>query len=421
MNTDLKGKKLLILGANRTELEIIKAAQEMGIYTIVTDNHIDWTKAPAKYAADEAWDISWSDTVALEKMCREHNVDGCMAGFSERRVQYAKELCLIMDYSFYADGADLPTISDKLKFKDVCIKSGVTVPKAYNYDDDITYPVIVKPADNGGSRGITICYTKEELDEAHKKATHNSDSGRVLIEQYITAEELMVYYVVHDGQCTLSAMCDRIMQSFDSNITQLPIGYFYPSKYLTSFKQNSDIKFQKLIENLGIKNGLIAFQCFAQDDDFIPFDPTFRLDGTMTYRLTDYLNQSNVLKMMIQYSLIGSMGNDQIINKAEKPDIHSIGFQIPILLSHGKISTIIGMDEVSKMKSVYFVNTRMKVGDSCYKYADFSQIFSRIHIHVDDEHELVEVIENIYSKVDVLDENGKSMIIGRLNTKRWEK
>lgn len=420
MKTGLEGKKLLILGAYSTEIEIINAAKRMGVYTIVTDNHIDWTQAPAKYVAEEAWDISWSDTDALAKLCREHGVDGCMAGFSERRIQSAEHLSSVMGYTFYADGADLAVICDKLKFKEACIKSGVSVAKAYKYGDDITYPVIVKPADNGGSRGITICYTKEELDEAYEKAMQNSDGGRIVIEQYITADEIMVYYTVHNGQCTLSAMCDRIMQRFDSKITQLPIGYYYPSKHLSSFKQNCDEKFQKLIKNLGIRNGLIAFQAFAFEDDFIPFDPTYRLDGTMTYHLTEQLSGANVLEMLIRYSLTGSMGDDNEIAQIEKPGFDKIGFQLPILLTQGKISSIVGMDEIAAMENVFFINTRMQIGDVCDKSADFSQIFCRIHMCFDDANTLAETVEKIYSTIDVLDEKGNSMVIGRLDTEKWK-
>ena len=57
-------------------------------------------------------------------------------------------------------GADLAVICDKLKFKEACIKSGVSVAKAYKYGDDITYPVIVKPADNGGSRDYDLLYER---------------------------------------------------------------------------------------------------------------------------------------------------------------------------------------------------------------------------------------------------------------------
>lgn len=64
---NLTGKKLLILGATAGEISLVKRAQKYGIYVIVTDNHTDYTLAPAKNVADEAWDISWSDIDTLEK------------------------------------------------------------------------------------------------------------------------------------------------------------------------------------------------------------------------------------------------------------------------------------------------------------------------------------------------------------------
>ena len=80
-------KKLLILGSTYHEIDIIKRAHTKGIYTIVTDNNLDWSKSPAKYVADEAWDISWSDIDKLYDKCVEVGVNGVIAGFSEFRVE----------------------------------------------------------------------------------------------------------------------------------------------------------------------------------------------------------------------------------------------------------------------------------------------------------------------------------------------
>ena len=65
--------KLLILGATYNEIDIIKCARNKGIYTIVTDNNLDWSKSPAKYIADEAWNISWSDIDTLYKKSIDNN------------------------------------------------------------------------------------------------------------------------------------------------------------------------------------------------------------------------------------------------------------------------------------------------------------------------------------------------------------
>lgn len=415
---DLIGKKLLILGGYQTEIEIINEAKRLGVYTIVTDNHTNWSEAPAKLVADEAWDISWSDIDKLFEKCKETNVDGCIAGFSEKRVFYAQRLSNRLGTPFYGDGAKLGSLFDKNKFKDACISCGVTVPKEYRYDDKIDYPVIVKPTDNGGSRGITICYSKSELEEAYEKAKSFSDARKAIIEEYICADEVMLYFTVCDGNVELSAMCDRYMERFFDKITQLPVAYYYPSKHLKYVNKEIKDKFKKLIDYFSIKNGLIAFQSFVRDGDIIPFDPTYRLDGTMSYHIVEEVNGNNILSQLINYSLTGTMQIKHGIQ--ENPIFNKIGFQIPILLKKGIISQISGMDKLLQNDNILHIFQMYKTGDEMYHEADFSQIFCRIFICVENKSQVNEIVNFIYSNLCIFNENGEDMIIGRFDCSRLE-
>lgn len=413
---EFKGKKLLILGATLMEIEIIKEARRMGIFTIVTDNHVDWADAPAKYVADEAWNISWSDMETLSLKCQENHVDGCIAGFSEKRIACAQNLCSILSLPFYADGAYLDVIIDKVKFKKACVDSNLIVPKSYSYADKKDYPVIVKPADNGGGRGVSICYTDVEFEEAYRKALDASISKNIVVEQYIVADETMVYFTVHNDDVTLSAMCDRYMHHFKNGLTQLPIGYFYPSKHLDILIDFNLNKYKTLIANLGIHNGLIAFQAFVVGRDVIPFDPTYRLDGTMAYHMIEAINGCNVLSMLIRYSLMGSMGDDENINKTECPRFNKIGFELPILLKDGKISNVMGLDVISLLKPVVHIAQIHNIGDVMLKTADFSQIFCRIHMVVDTIDDLKQCINEVYDLLRIEDNYGKDMIICKMDS-----
>lgn len=401
--------KILILGAYRTEIEIVEAARNKGLYTIVTDNHDNWADAPAKIVADEAWNISWSDIELLATRCREENIAGVMAGFSEKRVINAKKLCAILNLPFYAESSDLDIITDKFLFKQCCKKSGIPVPKEYVYGEHIDFPVIVKPADNGGSKGITVCYNEYELEDAYQLAMTFSDTKEVIIEEYIVADETMSYFVVADGESHVSAMCDRYMYYFGNGITQLPIGYRYPSKYLNILTSQETLKrFASLISNLKIKNGLIAFQSFARNNELIPFDPTYRLDGTMTYHITEAINNANSLSMLIDYSMTSSMSDDII---KENPDFDHIGFQLPILLSKGTISKIEGLDKIRNLEGVIHIFQCHSIGAEMFKLADFSQIFCRIHMVVSSINKLKENIDSIYELIHVVDADGNDMII----------
>lgn len=418
MNQDIKAKKLLVLGAYATEIEIVNEAHKMGLYVIVTDNHENWEDAPAKKIADEAWNISWSDMELLCQKCQSEHVDGVMAGFSEKRIYSAQRLSELLRKPFYANGAQLNVVIDKILFKRACIDSGITVPKVYQYGDKIEFPVIVKPADNGGSKGITVCHALRDFEAAYQKALDASDNKTVVIEQYIVADETMVYFTVHNGIADVSAMCDRYMHHFGTEITQLPIGYYYPSKHLDIFLKYNLEKFRLLIKKLGIKNGLIAFQSFVVGNDVIPFDPTYRLDGTMTYHICNSITGTNVLNMLIRYSLTGSMGEDAMITKVERPAFKKVGFELPVLLRKGIISTIEGLDEVKSFSQVIHVFQSHFVGESMAKDADFSQILCRIHMVAEDNQTIAETIHEIYNLLKVTDEKGEDMIICRVSPER---
>ena len=412
-------KKLLILGATYTEVEIINAAKHMNLYVIVTDNHTDWSLAPAKYCADEAWDISWSDIDTLKTMCLNHGVNGIMAGFSEKRVICAQKLCELLNLPFYAEGSDLDIITDKIKFKHACIKSGVKIPKEYNMGANIKFPVIVKPVDNGGGRGISVCENTEDLQIAYELAISCSDSKEVVIEDYIVADETMSYFVVSDRQIYLSAMCDRYMYYFGDGIAQLPIGYMYPSSHLELLLNEENIQpFKKLISNLNIDNGLIAFQSFVRGGDIIPFDPTYRLDGTMTYHITNAINNVNVLSMLINYSMTGSMSCEVL---KENPKFPSNAFQLPILLTKGRIMTIDGIEEIKSLKNVIYFYVQKQVNDEMSKVADFSQIFGRVHLVVNSYEELVKDIEDIYALIDIRDDENSDMVIRAVKDELFRK
>lgn len=415
MRTDSIKKKILVLGATKSEVEIVRKAQEKGYYVIATDSHENWENAPAKLAADEGWNISWSAVDQLKAACETNQIDAVMAGFSEKRVFAANRLSVAIHRPFYANGADLDSLFDKYKFKQACIDAGIRVPRSFTIDSDVAFPVIVKPADNGGSRGISICYDRDELNAAYEKAMNWSDAKQVLIEEYLTADEIMVYFTVCSGEVILSAMCDRLMKRFDDRITQLPIAYYYPSKYLNIFTEYNFDKFKRLLRNLNIQNGLIAFQSFVIGNDVIPFDPTYRLDGTRTFYFTEFNNHISALDMLIHYSVYGEMGDYAEIVSKENPRFQHVTFEFPVLLTKGKIAHVAGMEEARKIPGVVSLIEEHGIGEVMEKSADFSQMLCRVFVCTDSLAELKKIVARVFSLIRVESDTGEDMILYRLD------
>ena len=99
----------------------------------------------------------------------------------------------------------------KDNFKNTCRKYGVPVVPEYYLDeiDKIEYPVIVKPVDSSSSKGISICQNRQQLDAAIEKALSFSVRKKILIEKYMDGLEVIIYYVIQNGNPTMVAMCDR--------------------------------------------------------------------------------------------------------------------------------------------------------------------------------------------------------------------
>ena len=230
-NDVIKGKRILIIPASRQMYTIVEIAKRMGLYTIVSD-YYDEEKSPAKKIADEAYNISWTDLDALEKLCREKQVDGVFSGFSESTIMYAAKLSERLGTPYYATVEQLEIMSDKSKFKELCRKNGIKVVEEYQVDlsdidgsiqnQNIRYPVCVKPVDSAGSRGITVAYDADSLKKSIEYALTFSASKNVVVEQYMTGQESCLTYTLQNGEIVLSTMSDAQLSNTEKGHLNLP-------------------------------------------------------------------------------------------------------------------------------------------------------------------------------------------------------
>ena len=100
MNFNLQNKKLLILGGDSFSVDIVKTAQSMGVYTIVTDWY-DTKRSPAKLVADEYWNISIEDYDLLSQKIKECGIDGIFTGFTDSYLLPYQHLCELNNLPSY--------------------------------------------------------------------------------------------------------------------------------------------------------------------------------------------------------------------------------------------------------------------------------------------------------------------------------
>ncbi|MGN1157366.1 MAG: acetyl-CoA carboxylase biotin carboxylase subunit family protein [Agathobacter sp.] len=411
-----KGKKLLILGATTGEVSLVKRAQSFGVYVIVTDNNTDYTLSPAKYVADEVWDVSWSDIDTLEKLCQENRVNGVTAGYSEFRIENLIKLCERLKLPCYATMEQLEITRDKIKFKNECRKNNVPVVKEYASVDEVEqFPVIVKPVDRAGSIGISVANNKEELQKAYEYAMEMSVKKQVIIEQFIyLADKMDVYYAVEDGRIELLSSNDAINASDNGFSKVVQSSWVYPEKHLRAVLDKEDKNLRKMITGMGIKYGCIFFSGFVdQNEEFVFFECGFRLEGGHQYEYVSRKGPINFLDLFIWHALTGNTkGMERTPDK--NPNLKCV--TINFYAKSGVIAEIKGAEEISKMEDCSLAIISGRVGQKC---DDNKAILSKIAMFSfcnESPDKIKEDLDEAYRVFSVKDESGNDMIYDRIDT-----
>lgn len=408
-----QGKKILLLGAHALTIHLINKAKEMGIYTIVTDYVKD---APAKKVADEAYDISTLDIDALVQLARDKKVDGVFTGYVDINLAPCCKVCNALGLPFYATLEQLEQTMNKVNFKNNCRKYGIKVvddvPEELLDGDygKVNYPVIVKPADSYSSKGISVCFKKEEMTDAIEKAFGMSTCKQIVVEQYIEAEDVYLYFTIQDGKLSLSAMADRLLNEEQYGCAPQPVGYFFPSKYIDLYYEKVHDNLQKMMSGLGIKNGSFFLQGFIVENDIVFFEMGLRLSGGAGYLQIERQNQINQVEMHLRYALTGKFDGWDL-ESYDNPRFERPACVLVVLLKDGKVKTIEGLESIKEHENIFHILQFKHVGDELNARGTLNQVFARIYMDGKDTEDLRETISFVKSTLSITDTDGKNMIL----------
>lgn len=414
-NPSLVGKKLLFLGGSVHEVDLVKRARELGVYTIVTDYN-DPEESPAKQFSDEYWMISWSDIDLLEKKCTETKVDGVIAGYSEFRVENMIKLCKRLDLPCYCTEQQLEITRDKALFKETCRRYHIPVVKEYGSVAAVThFPVIVKPVDRGGSIGISVASNMDELEKAYAYAMEMSVCRQVIIEDYIVnGTKFDAYYAISGGEITLLATSDTINAQSNGCDKVIQSGWTLPSKHQNRFERYVDQAIRAFLKGIGIRDGFIFFSGFVTEGQFVFFETGFRLSGGHMYRFFKEMHYPDIQDIFIYHALTGhSIG---VARDREQLDTEIKCLIINFYAKKGRLSAVSGLEEIEKMDTCGLVLPSCRVGSMCKDDKAILTKLLMVHLYGYEPSRLAKDAEKVYALYQAKDENGDDMVFDRMNT-----
>ncbi len=405
-------KKLLILGSDFFTLQCAIEAKKMGVY-VITSDLMNWS--PTKEASDEQWMVSTRDIDGLCEKCIENGVTAAICGASDTNLDCLRELCKRLNFPLYCSSDMAWQASrDKSLFKKMCLKNNVSVPQPYYVSENpteeeisqIKFPVVVKPVDNSGNRGMSYCNNKEELRSAIDYAVGKSKKGKFIVERKLVGEDYHINYAVANGEIKLASYA-QLFHNPDGAANIYSFEY-NSQKYYQQYLDEINDSLISTFKELGCSDGIVWADVMRDTTDgkFYVLEMGYRFPSALaSCHLLESITGFNACKWMVEYAL----SIPHSLNNIKSENISSelkLGFIHFFTVRSGKIAKIEGLNKIKEFNKIY-VDMPKREGSEIIGMAPFANIA----FLCGDTERMIEKLKFINNIFKVFNEDGEDILI----------
>ena len=238
-------KSVLIFGVGPLQKSIIGRAKKMGLYTVGIDPAAE---AACKDEVDAFEVVGGQDFEGTCAVVEKYGIDAIVTAATDKPLVMMARVAEKYGFPFYSvETAKWST--DKFQMKQRFIEGGVPCAKGRLVKrvedvEDFEYPVIIKPRDNSGSRGVKLCRSKEELKFSMNEAFEVSKLDTVLVEEFIEGQEYSIEGLHYEGKSEVIQFTEKKTTEFPYNVE---LGHIQPANISEENKQ----KIRKIVSKIG--------------------------------------------------------------------------------------------------------------------------------------------------------------------------
>lgn len=420
---NLKKKTLLLMGGGAYAKDIKKYKDEKG-FRIVALGRDGGT--PIAKISDAFYQIDTQNVDAVCEVVKKEDVDGIFVGSSEVNIDPAITVSEKTGCHFYVNRDQWEILANKARFKEYCRKYGVPVVPEFDINpgytradvEKLNFPVLLKPTDSSGARGMNACYSVDEFDELYEEALRFSKKKEVIVEELITgADEVFFQYTLQDGECSLTSCFTKVFVKTENKSLILPIFHMYPSQYIETYFSEVHENVRAMFRAIDVRDGVMTLQSFYKNGRFYVFEAGFRMGGAQNYIFSEYQNGNNSLNYMINYALTGSM-NDSPIVESDNARFRHPCCNYYVGLKAGVIAKMGGVAEAEKLPGVLNVTVMAHEGEEILDTNALERVCLRIHVVGETPETLAENLVRISKTLNIISTDGEDMQLEPLDYDR---
>ena len=366
-----KAKAIMFLGAGEEQCEAIDIALDLGLKVITVDGN---PNAPGLKIAYIGINADIKDVEAMIEIGKKYKIDGVMTHAVEIPQIVAKVAKALNLPGLDPEVAERATNKLKrikrLTEKDVpCprFETAKTVEEAKRKTEEIGFPVVFKPIDSAGARGIIKVNSKDEVESALNHTLSYTPQNIILIEEYLEGKELSTESIIYDKIYTV-AFADR---NYDKERFE-PFFIEDSGEMPTSLSKDETKKVTRTVDvairTLGIDWGVAKGDVIIDNGEVKIIEMAARTSGGRFCSLKVPLSTGiNMLRPLI----LMTVGLNPDLNDLKPKFSRGIAERF-IFPEPGKITEIRGVDEARRIEGIYRVhlNEDIKIGSRIGKVTD---------------------------------------------------
>lgn len=313
-------KRIMILGAGRGQVELIKSAKKLGYETVVASIKGNY---PGFALADKICYVDISSPEAVLNVAREYNIDGIATSCLDTGITalgYTCENCNLTGLS----SISAKLSGDKLLMKKAFMENGVSTARYIKVTSEneladvantLNFPLIVKAVDLQGSRGINIVHTEEKLSDAYKRTMAETSKDFCIIEEFIDGYEFGAQAFVYNNEVLYVLPCGDI--TYLGN-TKIPVGHYAPLDVDEAIVKDIEENVKRAISAIGLNNCAVNVDMIMKDGKIYVIELTGRIGANCLPELSSIYYGMDIYSMIVETAM-GNNAKDFYLNNKKEP------------------------------------------------------------------------------------------------------